>query len=386
MPEPFKNFFNPKMIAQMGEHLARCDRDFDCDTFLEQATSGLEALELKQRSNHILAALESTLPGDFTAAGNLLVAALHPEDGVDLSGQTMDDRGIRGWAVMPMADYVARHGLDHLDFSMGVLKEMTKRSSSEFAVRPFLDSDPVDAMRHVRDWAEDDNYHVRRLASEGTRPRLPWGMRLTKFVTDPSPILPVLERLKDDPEEYVRRSVANSLNDIAKDHPDLVSAIAGKWLAGTPDGNRKRLVRHACRTLIKRGDKATLAALGYAEPQVSLASLDLDADTVLFGEKLNLSAQLHSETDRAQDLVIDYVVHHRKANGETSPKVFKWKTLTLAGRGVTHLEKSHAFKPITTRTYYGGAHAVEIQINGIPFGRAEFELVMPSGQDHIRRA
>lgn len=377
MPEPFKNFFNPEMIARMGEHLARCDRHFDSGTFYEQATSGLEALELKQRSNHILSALENTLPDDFIAAGNLLVAALHPEDDVDLSGQTMDGRGIRGWAVMPMADYIARHGLDQLDFSMGVLKEMTKRASSEFAVRPFLDSDPVNAMRHIRDWADDASYHVRRLASEGTRPRLPWGMRLTKFVADPSPILPVLEHLRDDPEAYVRRSVANNLNDIAKDHPDMVSAIASQWLAGSPDSNRKRLVRHACRTLIKRGDKTTLAALGYAEPQVSLASLDLDRDRIVFGEKLNISALLRSETDAAQDLVIDYVVHHRKANGETSPKVFKWRTLTLAGRGDTRLEKSHAFKPITTRSYYGGAHAVEVQINGICFGRADFDLVIP---------
>lgn len=376
MPEPFKNFFNPSMITQMGTHLARCNSDFDDKAFIRLATDGLEPLELKQRSDHILSALEATLPDDFNAAGNLLVSALHPVDDVDLSSQSMDERGIRGWAVMPMADYFARHGLGHFDFSMDALKEMTKRSSSEFAVRPFLDSNPDRAMRYILNWAKDESYHVRRLASEGTRPRLPWGMRLTKFVTDPSPVLPVLEILKDDPEEYVRRSVANNLNDIAKDHPDLVSGIAGNWLAGRPDSTRKKLVRHACRTLIKQGHQNTLKAFGYAEPQVSLASLSLDANKVHFGQNLRISVELHSETDGAQDLVIDYVMHHRKANGETSPKVFKWKTVTLPGRTDARLEKTHAFKPITTRTYYGGAHAVEIQINGLPFGRAEFELVL----------
>lgn len=364
------------MIAEMGEHLARRDGEFDSGTFIDLATHGLDALELKQRSDHILAALESTLPDDFMAASNLMVSALHPDGDIDLSGQSMDRHGIRGWAVMPMADYIARHGLGHFDFSMNVLKEMTKRSSSEFAVRPFLDSDPEKAMQHVGKWAEDENYHVRRLASEGCRPRLPWGMRLGKFVANPSPILPVLETLKDDPEEYVRRSVANNLNDIAKDHPDLVSEIAGRWLAGKPDSNRKKLVRHACRTLIKQGHQATLRAFGYAEPQVSLGSLSLRATKIRFGQTLQISASLHSEMDDAQELVVDYVVHHRKANGETSPKVFKWKTVRLPGRAETQLEKSHPFKPITTRTYYGGAHAVEIQINGLTFGRAEFELVM----------
>ncbi len=376
MPEPFKNLFNPTMIAQMGAHLARRSDRFDGGAFTQSATEGLEALELKQRSNHILAALEAALPVDFIAASNLLVSALHPADDVDLSDQSMDEHGIRGWAVMPMADYIARHGLDHFDFSMDVLREMTKRMSSEFAVRPFLDRDPERAMKHVRKWARDDNYHVRRLASEGTRPRLPWGMRLAKFVADPAPVLPVLETLKDDPEDYVRRSVANNLNDIAKDHPDLVAALAGKWLAGKPDSRRKKLVRHACRTLIKQGHEATLKAFGYVEPQVSLTSLSLDRTKVHFGHDLRLSAQLLSETNSDQELVVDYVVHHRKANGQTSPKVFKWKTVKLPGRAETRLEKTHSFKPITTRTYYGGVHRIEIQINGLGFGGAEFDLIV----------
>ncbi len=376
MPEPFKNFFNPTMIEQMATHLQQCDQTFDAGRFCALATSGLEALELKQRSDHILAALDRTLPGDFKQATNLLVSALHPEDGADLSGQSMDEGGIRGWAVMPMADYVARHGLQHFDFSLDALREMTKRASSEFAVRPFLAHDPQRAMQHVAAWARDPSYHVRRLASEGTRPRLPWGMRLKGFVEDPSPLLPILEALKDDREEYVRRSVANNLNDIAKDHADLVASVAGEWLTGEPNRDRQRLVRHACRTLIKQGHPATLEALGFSEPRVSMGSLQLGDELIRFGQTLTISTDLRSESDDAQNLVVDYIVHHRRANGSTSPKVFKWKTLTLPPRAEVQLKKKHAFKPITTRTYYPGTHAIEVQVNGHSLGRSEFELLL----------
>jgi len=376
MPEPFKNLFNPGMIAEMGAHLQRHDARFDGGRFERLATHGLDALELKQRSNHILNALDETLPDDFAAAVRLMLTALHPEEHADLSEQSMDARGIRGWAVMPMADYVARHGLADFDFSMDALKQMTKRMSSEFAVRPFLAHDPERAMPHVRDWATDENYHVRRLASEGTRPRLPWGMRLNHLVKDPTPLLPVLETLRDDPEDYVCRSVANHLNDIAKDHPDLVSATARDWLADGPPERRRKLVRHACRTLIKQGHAPTLKAFGFGRPRVKLASFELSRRKVRFGQDMLIRVALLSETDVAQDLLVDYVVHHRKANGTTSPKVFKWTTLRLPGRAGSALEKRHMFRPVTTRTYHNGTHAIEIQINGCSLGRVEFELVM----------
>ncbi|MEX3008395.1 DNA alkylation repair protein [Hoeflea sp. TYP-13] len=376
MPEPFKNVFNADLIDNMGRHFARQSPEFDAARFASLATNGLDALEFKQRSNHIVDALEACLPGDFRAACAILTGALHPEDDVDLSNQTVDIHGIRGWGIIPMSDYVARAGLDHFDFSMDVLREMTKRSSAEFAVRPFLLADPDRAMRHVLEWSLDDNYHVRRLASEGIRPRLPWGIRLGMFVDDPAPILPVLANLRNDPEEFVRRSVANNLNDIAKDHPDIVAGIAREWLAGSPDKDRKRLVRHACRTLIKAGHRPTLEALGYGKPAVSLKALDLDRDTVPFGESIRIAADLRSSSDEDQDLIIDYVVHHQKANGQTTPKVFKWTTVRLAGGENKRLEKTHAFRPITTRVYYSGRHVIEIQANGQSLGRREFTLVM----------
>ena len=373
MPEPFKNFFNPRMIRQMGDHLAASDSSFQRDRFVRQATRGLGPLELKQRSDHILRALEVTLPDDYRHACQVMLGALHPEYDLALSTDGMDDAGIRSWAIMPMADYVARHGLEDFDFSMGVLRELTRRFSSEFAVRHFILADTPRALRHIQGWANDPCQHVRRLASEGTRPRLPWGIQLAMFVDDPAPLLPILEALKSDPEEYVRRSVANNLNDIAKDHPDTVAAIAKRWMAGASD-ERKRLVRHACRTLVKQGHQGALEALGYRRPKVTLQSIDLRTPVVTLGGRLEFAISLRSEARRTQPLIIDFVIHHLKANGTTSPKVFKWKNIELAAGAELELSKAHAIKKITTRVYYPGRHRLEIQINGERCGEVGFDL------------
>jgi 3-methyladenine DNA glycosylase AlkC len=276
---------------------------------------------------------------------------------------------------MPMTEIVAARGLDDFDYAMGVLAEMTKRFTSEFAVRPFLIADPERGVEIARKWAEDDNYNVRRFASEGTRPRLPWGLRLQSFVQDPQPLLPLLTQLRDDPSEYVRRSVANSLNDIAKDHPDLIAEIAADWLKEAPK-NRVRLVKHACRTLIKAGHAPTLAALGYGLAEVDVFPITLAAPVVNMGGHLEFSATVTSKAKTTQPLIIDYVIHHRKANGRTTPKTFKWKVMELGTGKSATLSKRHAIKPIATRVYYAGQHAVEVQINGQSYAEAKFELIV----------
>ena len=260
--EPFKNLFSRDLIAAMGGHLAARDPGFDRAGFEAMASAGLEELELKARSAQITRALEAYLPADFAAACDVLLATLHPDTGGVSDTAASDARGLRGWAVMPMADFVAARGLGDFDRAMGVLGEMTKRFSAEFAVRPFILADPGRAMGWLTAWAGDPSARVRRLASEGSRPRLPWGIRLKPLVADPAPLIPLLTMLRDDPSEDVRRSVANSLNDIAKDHPDLVARIARDWLRDAPR-ERARLVRHALRSLVKQGHAPTLAALGY---------------------------------------------------------------------------------------------------------------------------
>lgn len=211
--------------------------------------------------------------------------------------------------------------------------------------------------------------------SEGTRPRLPWGQRLGMFVDDPAPVIGLLEALKDDPEEYVRRSVANNLNDIAKDHPDVVAKIARRWLKGASK-NRQRLVRHACRTLIKQGHKSTLSALGYKAPEVKVPSLIIETPRVTLGLALDFTVHLKSTAETDQALVIDYAVHHLKANGRTQAKVFKWKTLTLKAKTTHKASRKHPMRKITTRVYYPGRHLLDIRVNGEVLASKAFELVL----------
>lgn len=277
---------------------------------------------------------------------------------------------------MPMADYVALHGQAHVELSLNALKDMTSRFSSEFAIRPFLHHHQDRTLDIIAAWIDDKNEHVRRLVSEGTRPRLPWGMRLKSFVEDPKPVLALLEELKDDPSEYVRRSVANNLNDIAKDHGDHVATIAMAWMSdASPD--RKRLVRHALRTLIKSGHPMALKALGYGPPKIELETFDIITPRVELGAAVEFAVKLRSRSQSDQPLIIDYAVHHKRADGTTSPKVFKWKTVSLLAGETLAITRRHAIKPITTRRYYSGLHHVEILVNGKGLGREDFHLITP---------
>ncbi len=368
MPEPFKNQFNRELIAGMGDRFVRAWPAFDKAGFVSTAADNLEALELKQRSDQIVSALTGFLPRDFKRAAAVLRQSLAPD-------KDPGTHEIGAWAIMPMTHYVGTAGLRHFELSMELLKEMTKRFSSEFGIRFLILEDSERALSTMSAWTRDSDHHVRRLVSEGTRPRLPWAMQLPAFVTDPAPVIPLLELLKDDESEYVRRSVANNLNDIAKDHPDKVADIAERWLRGASE-NRRKLVRHACRTLIKQGHKKTLAALGYGSPKLEVKNLTLRTPQVEFGEALLFEVSLVSTAKRSQALVLDYVIHHKKANGNTTPKVFKWKTITLE-KDATHTAlRKHAMRKITTRVYYPGTHALELLINGVSFGRYEFELTM----------
>ncbi len=373
--EPFKELFNRALVEDMAVHLKRRWSGFDAKGFTTAALKDFTKLEMKARANQIAQALVAHMPPDVPRALKILTASLRP---LDKSGAPVDDAsmGIARMAVWPMGEYVARAGLGHPDESLNALRELTIRSTAEFAIRPFLIKYPQKTLAVMKSWAKDSNHHVRRLASEGSRPRLPWGLRLKTFVTDPAPILPILEALKDDPSEYVRRSVANSLNDIAKDHPDLIAALAARWLKDAP-APRARLVKHACRTLVKAGHAKTLAALGFAAaPKIKLKGFSLTTPKVKYGGHAGFSVDIASTTDAPQNIVLDYAVHHRKKNGGSSAKVFKWKTLVLAPRQSLRLERRHALKPITTRVYYPGRHRIEVLVNGRVLCGADFELLL----------
>lgn len=372
----FKDVYSHDLIAAMGDRLAGIWPAFDRDGFVIAATRDLACLEFKQRADQITAALAACLPGDFDQAVEMLLASLAPEEEGTAYPTGGGAAGIAGWAVLPMTLYVGEYGQRHFKTSMTALKAMTKRFSAEFGIRYFLRADPVRSLATLDGWVGDPCRHVRRLVSEGTRPRLPWAMRLPDFVADPTPLLPLLDTLKDDRAEEVRRSVANNLNDIAKDHPDLVATTAGQWMAGAGP-ERRKLVRHALRSLVKQGHQGAFEVLGYRPAAVAVRALRITTPTVVFGGTLEFELALESRGQDDQKLIVDYAIHHQKANGRRSPKVFKWKRLILPKGGKITAARRHPLVPITTRRYYPGRHLVEVLVNGHALGRAAFTLEMP---------
>ena len=379
--EPFKNLLAPHVAAGLAKHLVRAgkDRNVRIDAGeLARATIGLEDVEMKARAERIADALERVLPETFDEAAGILEATLAPQATTDdLASLRTTGSGVAGWIVWPLTLYVARRGGSNPKRALAALREMTMRFSSEFAIRTFVAEHPKLTFQTLARWTRDPNAHVRRLVSEGSRPRLPWGKRLDALVTDPSPTLPLLEALRDDPSEYVRRSVANHLNDIAKDHPDRFAEILEAWLVdASPE--RRRLLSHASRTLVKAGNPRVLRAFGLHRELEGTVTFRTSPKRVMFGKSLTLTLELASSSKEPQKLVIDYVVHHVRQNGSLSPKVFKGWTLTLGPGERRSIERVHAFRPITTRRYYSGRHSVECRINGCPAGSTEFELQVPS--------
>jgi len=371
--EPFKNLLNPALVRAAAAQLAR-HGDIDAARLARLATQGLEGLEMKARALQIAGALEATLPTRFDEAAALIEAALAPAEAGEAMAQLDGlEQGLRGWILWPVGEFVARRGLAEPGRALATLHALTQRFTAEFAIRPFIVAHPALVFETLARWADDPSHHVRRLVSEGSRPRLPWGLQLKPLIRDPAPTLPLLRALQDDPSEYVRRSVANHLNDIAKDHPALVAAWLHEHLPGA-SAERRALLRHASRTLIKTGDSAVLQAWGLGEPFRGDAALHIAPGHIRLGGSVGLVLQLRSRARRPQRLVVDYAVHHVKADGSTSPKVFKGWTLELPARGELRLEKRHAVRPITTRRYFAGRHRVVLQVNGREVAETAFEL------------
>ncbi len=271
--EPLKNLFSSDLVGWIAFHLKHHVEGFDEAAFHAAVLQALPALELKERSQLIADHLVRALPIDRAARHAILLAMLHPDE-FDHADKVSDRLGLCGWAVLPLTLVVGEHGTGDFTGSLETLRQMTKRFSSEFAIRYFLIEDQAAALEIMSRWIFDPNRHVRRLVSEGTRPRLPWAMRLPSLMNDPSPVLPFLKALRDDPEPYVRRSVANHLNDISKDHPGLLAEIAESWMVdASPE--RRSLLRHASRSLIKSGDARILTAFGRYPARLRCGALEL---------------------------------------------------------------------------------------------------------------
>jgi 3-methyladenine DNA glycosylase AlkC len=375
MATPFKENIDPAAVERLGTALAQAAAQagvaFDRARFVRDVVPGLASRELKDRVKHVAAGIEGALPLDPAPLFSLLVEAAGPA--------LPDTTGVaQHWHLWPVLQVVENNGPKDIPAALCALRELTKRWSGEFAIRPLLEADPDQVFAALLDgpgaWVRDPDPHVRRLVSEGTRPRLPWGMRLGALEADPTRNLAVLHALRDDPVEYVRRSVANHLNDLSKVHPARIAALAGEWMHEAP-APRKRLVRHALRTLLKAGDPAALAVLGYEPPQLAPWSVQVATAEVAVGGSLGLRVELRSTGTQPQRLMVDHAVHYRKADGSLRPKVFKWTTLELGPGETRVLERRQSFAPVSTRTLRPGPHAVDVRVNGVVGGAVGFVLV-----------
>lgn len=359
-PALLKDILGPRALETIADAGSAAAARFDRAAFLRAASDGLEALSIMERVRHIADALHPALPGDYADRLDVLRA--------------MAPRLTHGFQAIAVTEYVARHGLGHFDASMKALADLTRFGSAEFAIRPFLATDTPRALAAMTRWTGSGDEHVRRLASEGARPRLPWAARVPALKADPTLAAPILEPLKADPSLYVRKSVANHLNDIAKDRPDWLLARLNDW--PREDARTGWIVRHALRTLIKKGDPGALALIGVGHgARVKVREFAIVPAAVRLGDRIAISADIVSDSSDDQRLVVDYRVHYTRAGGKTAPKVFKLKTFELAAGATASLRIGQTIRDFSTRRHHPGRHEVELIVNGRTMATAAFDLL-----------
>ncbi len=370
MAEQLKTFFSPALVRRLASDIERVEAAFPTRSFVRRASAGLDDLELLDRGKHIARALAAHLPSEYPQALDVLLRSLGSEHASD----ELVGAGMAPFYYLPHTIFVAENGLGHFELSLLAQYELTKRFSAEWSIRAYIEKDPERTFSQLVVWAKDPHPHVRRLVSEGTRLRLPWASRVAWLDAHPGRVLALLEVLKADPTTLVRRSVANSLNDLSKDHAELVVETCRTWLSkGSPE--MRSLVAHALRTLVKKGHRGALGVLGAgARPQVVVRSPSLSVKAVRVGGAVRFSFTLESTAKRKQDLIVDYVVHFVKANGASRPKVFKLKRVTLGPQGSAAFEGRISFTQLTTRKHYPGLHRVDIVVNGEAHALGALEL------------
>ena len=360
-----KHLFGEKLLLRMARSLKRVYPEFDSNQFVKLYKL-LAPLEMKPRVRCIRDELYRQLPKSYPKAVSILLRSAKGKE-------------LKSFDYWPYAEYVQTYGTGSLDISLSALKEITCLFTSEFAVRPFLKAYPKQTLSFLLKCAKDPNVHIRRWATEGTRPRLPWGERLDGFIEDPTATRPILEILKSDRELYVRRSVANHLNDIAKDHPLYVIKLLTQWRRDArveEKVNIEWIIQKALRSLIKGGHPKALSLIGVnSKPKLRMKDFTISNSKFEINDKIDFSFSIASLSATPQKLVVDYIVHYAKANGRTSPKVFKLKTWVLSGNTSATIIKSHHLREVTTRKFYFGAHSLEIQINGVVMKRWDWSLI-----------
>ena len=320
------------------------------------------------RAWKVAGTLRLHLPKSYVKAVKILLASLGPKL------VNTKNFGMAPFLYQPYILFVAQYGLDEFNLSMYAQYELTQRFTAEFSIRPFLERYPDETMKQLKVWTQDSNVHVRRLVSEGTRPRLPWAKRLRQFQEDPSSVLELFELLKDNTELYVQRSVANNLNDIGKDNPSVLTQTTSRWMANATE-ERRWLIRHALRSAEKRADTNALKVLGFGDDSnIVVDNVSITPTHVKTGGSVIISVDVTNKDSQNQPVLAACSVHFVKANGKARPKVFKIKTINLASQETVRIQKSISLAKMTTRIHYTGTHKVDLILNGISRSLGAFEL------------
>ncbi|AHC15329.1 DNA alkylation repair enzyme [Salinispira pacifica] len=382
---------NSESIARIAAQIKETWPEFPASRFRLEANRGLESLNFMDRAQQIRDCLIRRLPGNFREAAAILSSSVGPP--------AMEDaiQGVEGFYILPMSMYISRMGLNDPDAALPALYEMTRRFTAEFDIRPFLIRHEQQTLGFLMHITDDASPFARRLASEGTRPRLPLAPRLRRYIDDPSPLIPILERLHDDPNEMVRRSVANNVNDISKDNPRMALELMQAWTSRASAGGEARdertdstekgsasrppwVVRHGVRSLVKSANPQALELLGYSGARLRVAGFTLAPEEVELGDALEMNIRIESAAHYDQKLLIQYIHRHPNARGGYGERSFFLKRTNLEAQTVLNVRKLHRFRASVNRRYYPGQHSMIIRVNGRRLGEAPFRFKSASSE------
>lgn len=368
MAEPLKNIYTTEFVHQLVRVWQPLLPNLNEVEFSKAVfKTDWDGLELKQRMSQLAEVTLSALPSNFDLAASIICEMTTIIAEQSTSGL--------GFEYMFIPEMIAKNGLGHWKSSMRAIECVTQFTSCEFAIRPFILAYEVETMQQMLEWSEHSHANVRRLSSEGCRSRLPWSMALPNFKKDASLIVHILENLKSDDSLFVQKSVANNLNDISKDHPALALQLAKKWKGTSPITNW--IVKHGMRTLLKGGNTEALQIFNYAETQkLALSKFQIFTTEVVFGKTLEFQLILENNTNEHLLVRLEYAIYFMKSNGLQNKKVFKISERGLHAFETIKVKKSHTIKPISTRKYYSGKHAVALIVNGVEFEKHDFLLHM----------
>jgi len=376
MADALKDLFNKEFFDKFTTDLKLVIKDFNARQFISQITDNeWGKRELKQRCRHITAVLKIFLPPDYKdAIAKILELLDHLKDTYDFSEIDDTTFGLSleyGWIL---SSFVEQYGLDDYETSIKAIEKITRFTSCESAVRPFIIKYPQKMMKQMLVWSKHEHWGVRRLSSEGCRPRLPWAMALPNLKENPSPIIPILENLKNDAARFVRLSVANNLNDIAKDNSKTVINLVKKWQGRSE--NIDWVIKHGSRTLLKQGNAETMEIFGLgAVKNIIIRNFKILTPKIKIGESLEFGFKLMNNSSRKVKIRLEYGIYYQKANKTLSRKVCKISEKEYTNNSTTDITRKHSFRAVTTRVLHPGLHQVSIIINGKEFEKYDFELI-----------